>query len=48
MMTDVIIGVVVAVIVGGALYYIYRTKKKGRKCIGCPDDCGGDCSKCGK
>ncbi|MBP3592704.1 MAG: FeoB-associated Cys-rich membrane protein [Clostridia bacterium] len=27
---------IIAVIVGGAAFYIYKQKKKGRKCIGCP------------
>ena len=33
---------IIAVIVGGAAFYIYKQKKKGRKCIGCPygDSCG--------
>ena len=32
---------VIALIVGGALFYIIRAKKKGKKCIGCPyaDSC---------
>ncbi len=39
----VIIGVI-AVIVGTACFYIYKAKKSGKKCIGCPD--GGSCDKC--
>ena len=35
-MTNLIVFVVVAVIVGGAGAYIYKEKKKGVKCIGCP------------
>lgn len=36
----IIIGVIV-LIVGGALSYIIKAKKSGKKCIGCPD--GGSC-----
>ena len=34
--------------VGGAVTYIVRAKKKGQKCIGCPDSktCGGNCALC--
>ena len=39
-----------AAILGGAGYAVYRSKKSGRKCIGCHS--GGGCSgcsgKCGK
>ena len=41
-MTDIIVIAVVAVIVGLALRYIIRAKKKGVKCIGCPQ--GGKCA----
>jgi hypothetical protein len=29
-------------------WYLYRAKKSGRKCIGCPDSgsCGGNCGSC--
>ena len=39
---DLIIAIAVILIVGLAVLYIYRAKKKGRKCIGCP----GKCSDC--
>ena len=57
-MIDIVIGLLIALIVGGAAYYIYRSKKSGKKCIGCPDSatcgkynesvssCGGNCSFC--
>ncbi|MBQ8392340.1 MAG: FeoB-associated Cys-rich membrane protein [Clostridia bacterium] len=32
----IVIGIVV-LIVGGALAYIIKAKKSGKKCIGCPD-----------
>ena len=43
----IVIGVIL-LIVGGAVAYIVRAKKKGQKCIGCPDSktCGGNCGAC--
>ena len=35
-MIDYIIIAVIAVIVGLAIWYIVREKKRGKKCIGCP------------
>lgn len=35
-MENVILIIVLAIIVGLAAFYIYRAKKKGQKCIGCP------------
>lgn len=50
-MTDVIIILVVLAIVGGAGTYIWRAKKRGQRCIGCPcagkEGCSGGGS-CGK
>ena len=44
--TDVIVIAVIAAILGGAAWYIYKSKKSGKKCIGCPDSgCSCDCSK---
>ena len=51
---DFVVIALVALIVGGASYYIYRAKKCGKKCIGCPDSascqgpggCSGHCSSC--
>lgn len=45
---DYIILAVVAAIMGAAAWYVRRAKKKGKKCIGCPDDCSGNCQNCGK
>lgn len=44
-MENIIIIAAVAVVIGLALVYIYRQKKKGNKCIGCPysDSCAGKC-----
>ncbi len=38
-MEDIIIIVILAVIIGLAARYIYKAKKSGKKCIGCPDGC---------
>lgn len=48
-MENVIIIAVVLVIVGLAAGYIYKAKKSGTKCIGCPDSgsCSGNCGNCG-
>jgi hypothetical protein len=45
---DYIILSVIIAIVGSAVYYIYRSKKSGKKCIGCPDSgsCSGSCQSC--
>ena len=55
-LTDYIILGVIALVVGGAIAYIIRAKKRGQKCIGCPDSgschsgakggCGGSCGSC--
>ena len=47
-MTDLIILAVLALICGSAAIYVYRAKKRGAKCIGCPVEggCSGCCSSC--
>ncbi len=42
---DIILIVVLVAIIGGAVAYIVKAKKKGVKCIGCPaaKTCGGKC-----
>ena len=35
-MLDIILVALLLLIVGGALTYIYKEKKKGTVCIGCP------------
>ena len=45
-MADLIVIGIVAVIVGLAGLYVYRAKKRGTKCIGCPGGCGGSCNGC--
>lgn len=36
-MADFIVTVIILIIVGAAVGYIVKAKKKGVKCIGCPD-----------
>ena len=43
MLVNIIAVLVIALIVGAALAYIIKSKKKGVRCIGCP--CAGTCSK---
>ena len=51
-MENLIVILVVLAIVGLAIFYVVRSKKKGVKCIGCPEGvhCGKagceDCSGC--
>ena len=42
-MEDIIIILVLALVIGFAVFYIYRQKKSGSKCIGCPY--GSSCCK---
>ena len=42
-MTDIFVGLIVVIIVGAALLYIRKEKKKGVVCIGCPH--AGTCAK---
>ena len=57
MLPDIIVAAVILLCVGGASLYIYKAKKSGKKCIGCPDSsacgqkggcqgCSGACSSC--
>lgn len=41
---DLIVIFVIAAVLGGAGYAVYRSKKSGRTCIGCPS--GGSCTSC--
>ena len=49
-MTDVIVIALIVLIIGGAVWYIIREKKKGKKCIGCPyaSSCGSKNCSCEK
>ena len=44
----VVLIAVIALILGGAGFYIFKAKKSGKKCIGCPDsgNCSGHCAGC--
>ena len=50
-MTDIVIALILLTILGAAAFYVYKAKKSGQKCIGCPNSrtCGqtGGCH-CGK
>ena len=45
-MTDLIVIAVIAIIVGLSSLYVYKAKKSGQKCIGCPNskNCHGSCA----
>ena len=45
MMADLIAGGLIAAVVLAAAFYVYKAKKSGKKCIGCPDSgaCSGGC-----
>lgn len=45
-LVDYIVIAVIVLIVGGAVAYIIKAKKSGKKCIGCPDSgtCGKGCN----
>ena len=45
-MKDLIVALIIIAIVGAAGLYIYRAKKRGVKCIGCPS--GATCGAQGK
>ena len=47
-MIDVLIIALIAGILGLAVCYIVKAKKKGVKCIGCPNggNCSGKCETC--
>ena len=47
-MKDLILILILAAIIGAAALYVYKAKKRGVKCIGCPaggcSGCNGGCS----
>ena len=49
-MADFLIIAVIVLILGLAAGYVYKDKKSGKTCIGCPhrgkNSCGGKCSGC--
>lgn len=38
-MENLVIVVVLLIVVGLAGLYVYKAKKNGKKCIGCPENC---------
>ena len=54
---EIIAIIAIVLIVGGAVAYIIKAKKSGKRCIGCPDSCchckggeanaSGGCGGCG-
>lgn len=38
-MIDYIIMAIIALIIVGAVWYVVKAKKSGKKCIGCPEGC---------
>ena len=48
-MINVVLVLIIIAIVGGALAYIRKEKKRGVRCVGCPDAgaCSGSCNGCG-
>ena len=46
-MTNIIVIAIVAIVLGLAIGYIIRSKKRGVICIGCPAGSCGACSKNG-
>lgn len=49
-MENIIIILILIAILGGAGYYIYKKRKMGAKCIGCPyaKSCTGGCTNRGR
>ncbi len=45
-MENIIIIFILTVIVGGIVWYLWREKKRGAKCVGCPyaKGCSGKCN----
>ena len=44
-MTDFIIGAALVLVIGAIVFYLYRLKKRGQTCVGCPyaKQCSGKC-----
>lgn len=45
-MDNLIIILILATIIGVSARYVYKAKKSGKKCIGCPDGCSCNCENC--
>ena len=46
-MDNLIIVAIIVLIVALAAFYVYKAKKSGRACIGCPDSCNCHKKDCG-
>lgn len=49
-MENIIVIALLVLIIGFAAFYVYKAKKSGKKCIGCPDSgscSSGKCASCG-
>lgn len=48
-MENVIVAAIILAIVAGAAWYLYKSKKRGEKCVGCPygKQCSSKNSGCG-
>ncbi len=48
-MENIILIALIVLIIASASFYIYKSKKSGNKCIGCPDSatCTHNCASCG-
>lgn len=46
-MENIIIIIILAIIAAGIILYLFKAKKRGKKCIGCPycKQCSGACGK---
>ena len=46
--TNIIVILIVAAVIGAICFYLYRQKKRGVTCIGCPyaANCSGSCGSC--
>ena len=47
-MDNFIVIAVLVLVIGGAILYVLKQRKKGVKCIGCPNggNCSGSCCNC--
>ena len=47
-MKDLLVLIILALILGAAVTYLYREKKRGVRCVGCPDagHCCRSCPSC--
>lgn len=43
---DLLILAIIGLILAGAVIFVWRARKKGTKCLGCPDSCACSQSNC--